>query len=551
MKAIPAAVALSFTTVLLAQEPPRLAAPTLPVREVTVFKDGHAYVIREAALAAGTSTLTLDELPAPVMGTFWPYATGGARLISAKAGTEMVKEMQPAVDLRQIAKANVGKDVVVVGFDKERIEGKLVAATVRAGEEGTQNGLVVIATSSGTRAMLLSNVRDIEVKGEFAEKLAVEQKRERLVLSIEGGGAETKVGVMYVQRGLRWIPAYRVDIDGNGTATVQMEATLVNDLIDLDRATVNLVIGVPKFEFAGLVDPISLQQEVAAVAANARYSNLSNALSNSLMTQAVGYMAEGAGRQEPGQGPETTGGEASEDLFVLTVRDVTLKKGERLVVPMPQFQLTYRDIHTLLVPFAPPMEIMQGLQGNQIIELARELAAPKAMHVLRLRNTSEAPLTTAPALVLTKGKVLAQGRMRYTPIGLETDLEINPAVDVCVKFDSTEKGRQDGVRYAGSTWVRIDLTGSIELRNEKKEAVEVEVRRRVLGLVDDVGQDGTKTQIDLAQLWDSADRPHWWSWWGWPHWWFRWNGFGEFRWKVKLEPGATVKLESGWHYFWQ
>src|SRR5688572_3065790 len=138
MKAIPAAVALSFTTVLLAQEPPRVAAPTLPVREVTVFKDGHAYVIREAALAAGTITLTLDELPQPVMGTFWPYATGGAKLVSAKAGTETVQEMQPAVDLRQIAKANIGKEVIVVAYDKERIEGKLVGAPMKAGEEATQ-----------------------------------------------------------------------------------------------------------------------------------------------------------------------------------------------------------------------------------------------------------------------------------------------------------------------------------------------------------------------------------------------------------------------------
>ena len=38
---------------LFAQAPPALAATRLPVREVTVFKDGHAYLIREAALPEG------------------------------------------------------------------------------------------------------------------------------------------------------------------------------------------------------------------------------------------------------------------------------------------------------------------------------------------------------------------------------------------------------------------------------------------------------------------------------------------------------------------
>jgi hypothetical protein len=77
------------------------------------------------------------------------------------------------------------------------------------------------------------------------------------------------------------------------------------------------------------------------------------------------------------------------------------------------------------------------------------------------------------------------------------------------------------------------------------------VRRRVLGLVDDVAQDGTKAQLDLVQLWNDGDRPSWWASWGWPHWWFRWNGFGEFRWTVTLAPGASAKLDASWHYFWR
>jgi hypothetical protein len=510
------------------------------VREVTVFKDGHAYVLREAPLSAeGRGELVLEDLPVPVLGTFWPFATGGARLVSARAGRDTVAVDREAADLKQIVRANVARKVAITDVTNERITGELL---------GAPGDLLLVRTASGTRALPLTSVRDIEIQGEFAGKVSTEEQRERLTLRVDGGGDGAKVGVVYVQHGLRWIPSYRLDIDGEGKASVQMEATLVNDLIDLDAATVHLVVGVPKFAFEGLVDPISLQQEVAQIAARMQgAARMSNFLGNALGTQVPGYFVESPrGEQQPA----AEVGDANEDLFVFTVHDVTLRKGERLVLPITAFDLTYRDVYSLTVPFTPPMEFQQGLQSEQALQLARELASPKAVHVLRLRNSSKVPLTTAPALVLAKGRVLAQGHVRYAPVGVETDVEINTAIDICVETDETEAQRAD-VQLGRNRYLRLDAVGSILLRNEKRETVEVEVRRRVLGLVDDVGQDGQKQQLDLVQVWDDAHRPGWWRWWNWPGWWFRWNGFGEFRWTVKLDPGESAHLEAKWHYFWQ
>ena len=255
----------ALSSCLAAQVPPRAGGGALPVCEVTVFKDGHAYVLREAPLAPdGHGQVVLDELPVPVLGTFWPYASDGATIVSAKAGRDTVASEVAAMDFRQVARANTGKDVVVVTADKERIEGKLLGVPSRQTVPVATDGeLLMLQTASGTRILQLGQVRDLEVRGEFTGRIRSEEARERLLVQVAGGGPNAKVGVMYVQHGLRWIPAYRLDVDGAGGARVQLEATLVNDLIDLDQAIVHLVVGVPKFEFAGLVDPISLQQEVA------------------------------------------------------------------------------------------------------------------------------------------------------------------------------------------------------------------------------------------------------------------------------------------------
>lgn len=123
-------------------------------------------------------------------------------------------------------------------------------------------------------------------------------RSERLTLKLENVAKDSKVGVVYVQEGLRWVPSYKLDIDGSGKARVQMEASLQNDLIDLKDATVNLVVGVPSFEFKDLIDPIALQQELARVSAAMDFGqNFSNVLSNSLRTQVADIRVVRAARR--------------------------------------------------------------------------------------------------------------------------------------------------------------------------------------------------------------------------------------------------------------
>ncbi|NOT31278.1 MAG: hypothetical protein HOP15_12595 [Planctomycetes bacterium] len=534
-----------------------------PVREVTVFKDGHAFVLRETTRAADAAgNVVLDDLPEPVLGTFWPYASGGAKLVSATARRESVNQERTALDLVQLLRANVGRELTLIDVDGGRIQGKLLGLTRRSGEEveASEPGsgrprpeefgsIVRIATASGTRVLPVARVRELETEGELGERFGEEALHERLSLRVDRPASRVTVGVAYVQKGLRWIPAYRLDLDGDGQAAVRLEATLVNDLIDLEGATVHLVVGAPRFEFAGELDPMALREVAAGIGSRAqpfdRFSNLAGN-SNMLTTQVAGYV-EGAPAPSA---PALAGEAAGEDLYLYTVRDVTLRKGERLVLPLSEFTLPYRDVFVLDVPIGPPPELFESFSGERALELARLLAAPKAVHTLRLDNTSQAPLTTAPALVLEGGKLLAQGRMLYTPPGGRTDVAINPAVDVRVELEERESGRTSE-RILDTDYLRIGLAGSIRLSNQKREPIELEVRRSVLGLVDEVGQGGEKQQRGLMEAWGGSAMPAWWGWYSWPGWWFRFNGSGRFTWDVTLEPGASVALESSWHYFWR
>src|ERR1035441_3030967 len=118
--------------------------------------------------------------------------------------------------------------------------------------------------------------------------------------------------------------------------------------------------------------------------------NFSN--SNGLMSQQAQVPGNGEYRPDAGLGaggslgPEIGDAGKSEDLFVFTVSHVSLKRGERMVLPITEFTLPYKDVFTLELPFGPPPEVRGNLNNEQQRELARLFNAPKVMHKIRLIN---------------------------------------------------------------------------------------------------------------------------------------------------------------------
>jgi hypothetical protein len=170
------------------------------------------------------------------------------------------------------------------------------------------------------------------------------------------------------------------------------------------------------------------------------------------------------------------------------------------------------------------------------------------MHKIRLTNNSKYPLTTAPALLIREGKVLAQAMMTYTSTGAKVDLTITPAIDFQVKKSELETKRlPNGLQENNTSYSRVNLTGKISLTSHRTQATEIEITRYVLGDADTASHDGKIEKINMFENGDfvaGGDFPYWWGWYGWPHWW-------RITWKVTLQPKEPLVLTYDWHYFWQ
>jgi len=564
---------------IAAQAPAPLAAlARMPVREITVFKDGHAFVLHEGTLptdAAGN--VVMDYLPTPVLGTFWPYSSNkDVKLAGVVAGQRRVRVEETALTLAQLLEGNAGADAVIteknalryactiIGIPERSFEELAATALPNAAPRTPERGSVVLVrTGDGVKVVVIENIQDVTFKTPHRSKLAHEEFRNLLTLKLDWGARRpspaAEVGLVYLQKGIRWIPSYKVTLDGKGSAAIKLQTTLLNELADIDDVTANLVIGIPSFAFKDTMDPISLQQSAAQLSPYFQQGDRMSSMSNAIMSQvALGVDQRRSGPAAPGApnlGPDLPESTRSEDLFVFTVRHVTMRKGERMVAPVADDTIPYIDVFTLDLPYAPPPEVRANLNTEQEAEMARLLNTPLVAHKVRFTNKGSYPLTTAPALVVRDNRVLAQGTMTYTATGASSDLEITKAVDIQVVKSDAETGRvPNAVRWEDNDFARIDLAGKIRLTNYRDKTVEVEVTRHVLGNVTRADNKGVITRVNVFEdgtYMAAGDYPPWWRWYSWPQWWSHFNVVGRITWKISIEPGKSADLGYAWHYFWR
>ena len=495
-----------------------------------------------------------------------------------------------SLTLRELLEGNVGADVIVnetplsgaatkpegltytatiVGLPERSSKELEATAPPGEGEKLPQKGsLILLKTAEGIKAVGIDRIQQVTFRGPSQGG-----RRQRRVP--QPAAAQTRLGRTQARQGSRHGPAvsakrhsldprYKFAIDGKGGVTVQLEATLINELADLDDVTANLVVGVPTFAFADTADPIGLGQTVAQLSPYFRRdAQTQYAFSNAIMSQTAGRMGERVEQAQPAGhdlGPEVGGSEKNEDLFIFTLQHVTLKKGQRMVVPVTSFDLKYQDVFTVDIGFAPPPEVWRNFNNQQQAEIAKLFLAPKAMHKIRLSNSSKYPITTAPALILKQGQaaeqVLGQGMTTYTSIGGSLDLPITTAVDILVK----KSDKRDRAGAQCGQLGRHDLREDHPRRARSSSRItwprpaRIEVTRNVLGNATEADHDGKVEMLNIFEddsLGPVTTYPSWWGWYSWPHWWTHFNGVAKVAWKLDLEPGESVDLKYTWNYYWR
>jgi hypothetical protein len=483
---------------IFAQEIPSFSPD---IKRVAVFKNGYAFTYREAETATQNGWAYTTKTPVGVLGTVWGYSTTPNIKVSRLVASEKETEKSEGVRLANLFRILVANEGSRIRFQANIYDGKNVYDGVYqiVGDEGYAH--IGVKTETGTIFIPYNAAFNIEIIGKFENQKfnKTVQKETRLSIKAEGmkDGEKVNLGVAALERGISWIPAYRIEAKGEPIkeAKIELEAMLLNDLADMKDSDVYFVVGVPSFLFQNQISPLSLGGAFGGVTSNLSQSLGNNFASNAIMTQTAATVDVTSSERSPtSDGEEQVASSSATQLFLYEGKQVDLKKGERM--SMKLFSLT--------VPCSEVFEWTIEDGGNQTDS---STTAPSQInriwYGLKLKNTTGMPWTTAPAVAFYDWKPIGQNLMTFTPNGSDNVLRITTATEVVGKHEVEELERlPKQIREYGKmiSYELVTLEGKILLQNKRKQPVDVVLTRNIVGgivSVSDAGKlskDGTNLQ---------------------------------------------------------
>ena len=549
---------LAFLLVVSQEELDPVASPLkLDIKEVAIFKDGHAFVLSEALVPPRSGWHVTHDVPEAILGTLWTVSgSTKARVEEVRAGFEVVEEKKPCMTLQETIEAALGQDVTLTlsdaGPQPRTLEGTVAAlpkiepaiTTREAPAEPLQGETVHVRTPAGIEVVRKAAIVAIRFRKEIPLERPARTARRRILVRVsvapDAGAELVPIRFIYVQKGLRWIPEYRVELLPEKKVRIALQGTVVNDLADLRGVHASLVVGIPNFMLKESLSPMALRHAAAGLAQYFQADNrLGNDLSNAIMTQVARFdERRPAGPPAPDPSLDLLVKATSADEYFLYSRPgLTLRKGDRASHPLFEGTFAYQDSYQLKIGPVPP----RFIAGDRHDEIQHALRSPKVVHGLRLHNGSAVPWTTGPALLVRDGRALSQDLMRFTPSGGETILPMAEMADLLVRTRDTEQTRTNNVKIDGELYTQVFMKGTVTLSNPRKEALTVEVERTFYGQAEKLHQGGTSEAFDFAETPGLRG--------SWPHWWRSVNGMFQASWKPVVEPGKSVEVSCEWSYF--
>jgi len=521
------------------------------VKRVALFKNGLGFFTRGGSLPEKAGPIELAPFAAPSHGTMWisyPTTVGLGPLIAREAA---IKEKKEATNLAELLRANVGRQATIwLGTEKERsVTGKILSFVPYrkppAADPYAMGGmpigaqpqyeryyvppqpggtLVLVGTDTGVVAINAYGVQRIDfAEGDPATTFGEEAKGVELSAELKKPARDAWVRVSYLAKGITWAPSYLVDITDAKEARIAAKAVIINEAEELKGAQVELVTGFPNLQFADVMDPMGLKEDLGRflqTLARGR-PETEERYRASVMTQSMDYRGyAGAGPEREAAMPQygaAAAGRVAEDLFLYPLESVTLAKGERGYYPLFTETVPYEEIYQWQIPDYITPEEQYGQQ--------RERAAqPEVVwHSLKLTNTTKVPWTTAPAETTKEGQVLGQDTLNYTPPKGEATLRITQAVSV--KAEQTElevKRERDAVQMYGSSYDRITIEGKLRVRNFLEKTISLEIKKTLSGEVKKMTPEAKAERLarGLARM----------------------NPVHSLTWDIRLKPGGEQEL---------
>jgi len=495
------------------------SAQHLSTQQISLFQNGIAFFHKTGKVDASTGQVRLEELPIGtsaqrndlsgirrmtdgfmvLFGSAWFFSAANPLLRTAVFDEE-VETQVAAASLTEILQNNLDKSVrLTLKNDASPYSGKIVSLT---------DGSLLLKMEKGWKQIALEAIDYLD----FAEDPNLFRKSvtQKTILQLDFAKAQKAlpIDLIYVQKGIGWVPVYQLQLLGNNQARLRLKANLINDAEDLQGVRVNFVLGVPSF--FDLQEPLfssqSLNDFLQDLRNRPRPVKLNNDFTKSIIQHA--RVAVNASPREGNQ--DASGGLSDEDQFFYQAENVSLPKGGRMLIHLLETDISYEDIYSARL--------------DKEKKRFSTTTVNTVWHSLKFKNASGLPLPTgAISFVKDENGVqqpIGQNRLDFVPAGLLARIKMSQVPDAFV-FDHEKI--IDREEKAGQKLKSVTVEATIEAGNFKKKAITLEIEREIAGKLLSSDSPWTTSEPDAGQPGNA-------------------NQSREVRWVLSLQPGEQKKI---------
>jgi hypothetical protein len=450
-------------------------------QHISAFKNGTAFFVKKLKVSPTNGVYTLKEVPQATFGTLWFYAPNN-QIQGIQSTTEKIGEKKEIKNLYGTLQGNMGKKLLITLLNDKSYEGIV---------ESLSETLLSFRTTQGKWLQMdYTQVKMIELLEAPAKEFTDFEQKRILQLNFAKNTPSQELEMMYLQKGISWVPSYAIELLSDTKASMLLSATLLNDVEDLENATLNFVVGVPNFAYDYLQSPLTSTQDLLSfINTLNRYSNQfgTGSLSRADITrQSMSNVASNDFETEEALAPVEMEGTEAEDLFFYNAQNVSLKKGGRALLDVLQTDIDYQHIYEVNIPTNTENSYAYTR------EFAEESRISNVWHSIRLKNDSRLPWTTGTVMVTKKigniQKALSQDKLSYIPIGGKGKVKLTIAPNISVKDSEREltreenkKKKETGAYGSGNIYDLVTVEAKIEIKNYKNQDVRLNITRRILG----------------------------------------------------------------------
>ncbi len=467
-----------------------LSTSSLPVRNLSIFKNGSCFITKEGTVPVSNSEVRLN-VPSAINATYWLTTVGDKLIRSVRYSDEKMKVNHEVVSMLDLIEANIGKTMsfelhheshsTTIAVQPQTISGKIV---------GINHNLnsFKLETSNGVRLFGVDAIApNSSIIQDIVDQKMVDSLAHLAVISTLKPVDQLTLREISLQRNMQWIPSYAVHITNDKELRIEMKALIENfSGEDITNADAEVVVGVPQLYYSFLNDPSTTSYYTQlqpyspynSGLASAGLSNMSirggRAASTMTMDQNEAAQFKSTFGDQPMFGAET---EQAHDNFVYKLGTISIANSTKVSFPVFATTLKYKN--------EMECDISDVLNYENSRSSYTTPTDAEVYHSIEVENKSAYPLTTGGLMVEDEnGHFLSQDELKYTPKGGTAKIRLAKSLSVAVKHNEEELSRSDNVKKIGrQSYGRASIRGTINVVNYDTKAQTIVVRKVVNGSI--------------------------------------------------------------------